>query len=166
MESHGLYPFSWEANHNPSEFFNQKSRAIEYSFFGWNSSFMNPIVRDLNEVSSSTAETKYSDNLNPEEHLVIVFLARSSKKDIHKLKKSISSVGTAFNGKKHRIVVYYDDEDFLKWKEELLATAASSGLEGDLEFAYIKLELPEGFCNFQSTFSKRTQFWYHYMIRF
>ena len=40
-EAAGLFAFSWEVNHNPSGYFNQKPWAIEYTFVRSQSSFMN-----------------------------------------------------------------------------------------------------------------------------
>merc|ERR1711874_462925 len=40
-EEAGLYPFSWEVNHNPSGFFGQKPWAIEYTFVRPGSDYIN-----------------------------------------------------------------------------------------------------------------------------
>ena len=158
LEESGLYPFSWEVN--PSGYFGQKPWAIEYSFVRWNSKYM--ISNEFpSERSSNVAGLEHKEH-KP----AIVYLAGSEDHDIKNLNKSVGLLNLAFPSKEVPVLIFYDSDSFLNHSDEIRETALATGFKGHIEIVYINLTLPDGCCDFEPSWNKRTKFGYHNMIRF
>ena len=165
MEKQGLFPFSWEVNHNPSGHFKEKPWAIEYSFVRWNSNFMCFDTSERNHIQNgpSAREPMMGTKVKPARP-VIVYLATTD--EVENLKKSVSLLGNAFKGQKIPVLIYYDNDQFLDFQTEISDAAKSAGFPGSLGFVPVRLELPKNCCDFEPSWSKRSKFGYHNMIRF
>jgi hypothetical protein len=166
METQGLFPFSWEVNHNPSGHFQEKPWAIEYSFVRWNSSYMCFDTSKANSAQNellSRKEPMMDTKVEPARP-VIVYLATPD--EVENLKKSVSLLGNAFKSQDIPVLIYYDDDRFLEFRTEIADAAKSAGFSSSLSFVPVRLELPRDCCDFEPTWSKRSKFGYHNMIRF
>ena len=166
MEKSGLYPFSWEVNHNPSGYFNQKPWAIEYSFVRWNSKYMLPYGKSM--LSLKPKENILGIKGKEEQHKpAIVYLANADDRDVENLMKSVALLVEAFPEQEIPILFFYDDVKFLDYHKNISRSLQmKEAFISRIEFVYVDLSVPDGCCNFEPSSGKRTKFGYHNMIRF
>lgn len=96
----------------------------------------------------------------------IVVLTTAEEKDVAALQRNLGALGNALPKSEAPVLVFHEGDLSALQMETLTSVLHDGGYLGDVHFPNVTLNIPEGCCDFEPNWSKRTQFGYHNMIRF
>ena len=116
----------------------------------------------MRPCSPETTPAKNFKESNP----AIAYLTSNSSWDIKQLTTSLSKLGKALPQSSAPVLIFHESDFPEEAIDQLTASLSNGGYKGKIYFHLIELSVPEGCCNFTPSWTKRTQFGYHNMIRF
>jgi hypothetical protein len=96
----------------------------------------------------------------------IVVLTTAEFEDIEALSRNFGALGNALPNSNAPVLVFHEGDLTTQQMDNLTTILHGGGYSGEVHFPIVNLELPEGCCDFEPLWTKRTPFGYQNMIRF